>query len=96
MQLLLRETVTHGGTGNGGRGTVFPASQLSFYGSVYGAALRWRLIGLVRWQRTDAQGHTKREGFTYSTRQKYSAPSTRRRRRVRVKNVDLKFCEHHN
>ena len=28
---------------------------------------------------------------TYSTRQKYSAPSTRRRRRAQVNNIDLKF-----
>ena len=30
----------------------------------------------------------------YSTRQKNSAPSTRRRRRARVKNIRLKLCEH--
>ena len=30
--------------------------------------------------------------YTYSTREKYSAPSTRRRMRAKVKNMDLKFC----
>ena len=30
---------------------------------------------------------------TYSTRQKYSAPSMQRRRHARVKNIDLNFCE---
>ena len=30
----------------------------------------------------------------YSTRQKYSAPSMRRRRRAQVNNIDFKFCEH--